>query len=253
MDAIMDLANSRGIKVVEDCAQAHGALYNGKPVGAFGHAAAFSFCQDKIITTGGEGGLMATDDEDLWSRAWAFKDHGKSYDAMFQREHPLGFKWLCESFGTNWRMTELQAAIGRIQLRKLSEWHIGRTKNANILIDALRNVAALRVPEPAEKAQHAYYRFYCYLELTKLRSGWTRDRIVAEVSAAGTPCFSGSCSEVHREKAFDNTAFRPKTPLPVARELGESSLAFLVHPTLSSEHMERMASNLIDVMKMAVL
>jgi dTDP-4-amino-4,6-dideoxygalactose transaminase len=195
---------------------------------------------------------MATNDEEMWSRAWAFKDHGKSYDAVFNREHPPGFRWLCESFGTNWRMTELQAAIGRIQLSKLPEWRATRAKNAMTLISAFKNVPGLRVPEPEENVQHAYYRFYCYVETAKLRAGWTRDRIVAEMSAVGLPCFSGSCSEVYREKAFDSTASKPDDPLPVARELGESSLAFLIHPTLSPEHMERVAGSLVETMKKAV-
>src|SRR5690606_859125 len=132
MDEIMDLADEYGLVVIEDCAQAHGAIYKGSPVGSFGHAAAFSFCQDKIITTGGEGGMLVLDDEKAWSRAWSYKDHGKSYDAVYNREHPPGFRWVHESFGTNWRMLEIQAAIGRIQLQKLPEWVAIRQRNAQI-------------------------------------------------------------------------------------------------------------------------
>jgi dTDP-4-amino-4,6-dideoxygalactose transaminase len=130
MPALMDLARQHGLVVIEDCAQAHGASIDGRPVGAFGDAAAFSFCQDKILTTGGEGGLLALDDEGAWRRSWAFKDHGKSYEAVYEREHPNGFRWLHESFGTNWRMLEVQAAIGRLQLRKLPGWSARRRELA---------------------------------------------------------------------------------------------------------------------------
>ena len=83
MDPILELAAEHGLKVVEDCAQAHGARYKGRPVGSIGDIAAFSFCQDKIMTTGGEGGMVTTNDDALWERAWSFKDHGKSYDAVY--------------------------------------------------------------------------------------------------------------------------------------------------------------------------
>lgn len=252
MDDIMILAHARGIKVIEDCAQAHGAAYKGRPVGSIGDAGAFSFCQDKIITTGGEGGLLATDDEDLWRHAWEFKDHGKSFDAVYKRHHPPGFRWLHESFGTNWRMTELQAALGRIQLRKLPDWSDQRRANARLLTKEIGSTPGLRIPQPAEHLRHAYYRFYAYLEVDRLRSGWSRDRIVAEVNARGVPCFSGSCSEIYREKAFDS-AFRPDIALPVAKELGESSIALLTHPTLSTDHMCRASEVLRSVLSDAVL
>jgi dTDP-4-amino-4,6-dideoxygalactose transaminase len=247
MQEIMDLAASRRIKVLEDCAQAHGAEVNGQPIGSFGDAAAFSFCQDKIITTGGEGGLLVTDDTDVWKRAWAFKDHGKSYDAVYAASHPPGFRWLHESFGTNWRMTEIQAAIGRIQLRKLPQWQAQREANANVLIDALEGLGSIRLPRPRPNARHAYYRLYAYVVPEFVKSGWTRDRLIAEINASGVPCFSGSCSEVYREKAFADSGFR-SSDLPVARELGETSLAFLVHPSLSTDHIRQMAAKIRPIL-----
>lgn len=252
MDEITSLAKANGIKVIEDCAQAHGGAYRGRPVGAFGDASAFSFCQDKIITTGGEGGLFATDDEELWSRAWSFKDHGKSYEAVYARRHPPGFRWLHEAFGTNWRMTELQAVLGRIQLRRLEDWSNQRQANAKSLMEVLRSVPGLRVPEPPEHVRHAYYRFYVYVDITRLRAGWSRDRIVGEVTSLGVPCFSGSCSEIYRERAFDGTGLRPSKELPVAKELGESSIALPVHPTLRAEHMQTFAETLRVVIQRAL-
>jgi dTDP-4-amino-4,6-dideoxygalactose transaminase len=253
MDEIMSLANARGIKIIEDCAQAHGATYKGRAVGSIGHAGAFSFCQDKIITTGGEGGLLATNDEELWARGWAFKDHGKSFEAVYEREHAPGFRWLHESFGTNWRMTELQAAIGRVQLRKLPDWCDRRRANAQCLIDALRSTPGLRVPEPSPHSRHAYYRFYAYVRAESLRGSWSRDRIVAEVTARGVPCFAGSCSEIYREKALINTGFGPPAALPGARELGETSVALLVHPTLDASHMSQAAGVVRRVLADAIL
>jgi dTDP-4-amino-4,6-dideoxygalactose transaminase len=248
MENIMSLAEARGLKVLEDCAQAHGATYRDRAVGSIGHAGAFSFCQDKIITTGGEGGLLVTDDGEMWARAWAYKDHGKRFESVFKRDHATGFRWLHESFGTNWRMTELQAAIGRIQLRRLPEWHHRRRANARALLEALRSTAGLRVPEPPPHARHAYYRFYAYVECDSLRSSWSRDRIVADVAARGIPCFSGSCSEIYREKAFLGTVYCPPAALPSARELGDSSIALLVHPTLDASHMLRAADTLRAVL-----
>lgn len=242
MDALRDLASGRGITVIEDCAQSHGATWKGRPTGALGHASSFSFCQDKIITTGGEGGLIATDDEALWRACWAYKDHGKSWDAVYEREHPPGFRWLVESFGTNLRMTEMQAAIGRIALRRLPAWTAQRTRLAKTLIDATRGIDGFRIPEPANDADHAWYRVYAQVDTNALRSGWDRDRIQHAIAAEGIPCFSGSCSEIYLERAFDAEGLRPDERLPVARSLGETSLAFLVHPTLDVADMQDAAA-----------
>jgi dTDP-4-amino-4,6-dideoxygalactose transaminase len=233
MDPILALAEKHGLKVIEDCAQANGATYKGRPVGGIGHVGCFSFCQDKIITTGGEGGMLTTNDEAVWRRAWEFKDHGKSYDAVYHREHAPGFRWLHESFGTNFRMTEMQAAIGRIQLRKLPEWTRIRRENMSHLFDALESHPALRVPRSGPDFGHAAYKAYVYLRPEHLKQGWTRDRIMVEVANQGVPCFSGSCSEIYREKAFTDAGVGPRSPLPVTQKLGETSLMFLVHPTLS--------------------
>lgn len=249
MGPIMDLARARDIAVIEDCAQAHGARYLGRSVGAIGTIGAWSFCQDKVITTGGEGGMVTTDDHDLWSRMWSYKDHGKSWEAVYEREHPPGYRWLHESFGTNWRMLEVQSAIGRIQLRRLTEWTTARTRNAAFL-HALcdRFPAALRAPLPPEGSTHAYYRFYAYVRPDGLRDGWSRDRIVAAVNELGVPLYQGSCSEVYLERAFDGTGFAPLQRLPVARELGETSLMFLTHPTIGETDLARVGEAFTQVM-----
>lgn len=243
MDPIIELAEERGIKVIEDCAQAHGARYKGRSVGSIGDIGAWSFCQDKIMTTGGEGGMITCNDHDLWSRMWSFKDHGKSWDAVYERDHPPGFRWVHESIGTNWRMLEVQGAIGRIQLRRMAHWNAARTRNAAALRDALAPWSgphgAFRTPVVADEGSvHAEYKFYAYVRSERLADGWDRDRIIAEINARGVPCFQGSCSEVYLEKAFDNTGTRPAQRLPTARELGETSLMWLVHPTLTAEQIK---------------
>ena len=252
MDAITDLARSRNLAVIEDCAQANGATYQGRPVGAWGSLGAFSFCQDKIITTGGEGGMLVTVDEALWSSAWSFKDHGKGFAAAHRADHPVGFRWLHDSFGTNWRMTEMQAAIGRLQLVKLDDWVAKRRANAARLREALQDCAGLRIPQPGSAAHHAYYRFYAFVEPASLKAAWTRARVISEIAAQGVPCFEGSCSEVYLEHAFEGSASRPTKRLPVARELGETSLTFLVHPTLTVEHMARVGEVVRSVLAAAV-
>lgn len=251
MDPIMALANEHGLKVIEDCAQAHGARYRGKPVGSIGHIGAWSFCQDKIMSTGGEGGMVTTNDRELWSRMWSYKDHGKSWEAVYEREHPPGFRWLHESFGTNWRLTEMQSAIGRIQLQRMPEWHAARLSNANRIWQTAAQCPGLRVPEVPEWATHAAYKCYVFVEPEKLAEGWSRDRILAEINARGVPCYSGSCSEVYLEKAFDGTGFRPRERLPVARELGDTSLMFLVHPTLTESEVALTCRVLAEVMQQA--
>lgn len=246
------LANEHDLRLIEDCAQAHGAAIDGRPVGGWGDAGAWSFCQDKIMSTGGEGGMVTTRDPELWRAMWAFKDHGKSWEAVYERQHPPGFRWLHESFGTNWRMLEVQAAIGRIQLTRMAEWTTRRTTIARRYAATLAPFAgAIRAPWPDERLTHACYRFYAYVRPDRLKEGWSRDRIVAEATKAGAPIFQGSCSEVYRERAFDNTGWRPAEPLPVARELGTTSVMFLTHPTLTDEEVEGVCATVARVLEQA--
>lgn len=252
MDPIMEFAAERGLFVIEDCAQAHGATYKGRPVGTIGHINAFSFCQDKIITTAGEGGLVTTNDSSLWERMWSFKDHGKSWDAVYNRPHTGSFKYLHESFGTNWRLTEVQGAIGRIQLRRLPEWIALRRRNATILRDSLSGLPGLRMPEPGPDFDHSYYKFYAFLDRSRLQPGWTRDRIASEIQARGPFCGCGSCGEIYRELAFANAGVGPAEPLPIAHELHETSLMFQVHPTLSPADMHMIGGIAREVLETAL-
>jgi dTDP-4-amino-4,6-dideoxygalactose transaminase len=242
MAAIMALAERRGLLVIEDCAQSHGAEIDGRPAGSFGHAAAFSFCQDKIISTGGEGGFTSFQDEDLWQWAWSFKDHGKSWTKVNTPPAAPGFRWLHDSIGTNWRLTGPQAAIGLAQLGKLDEWIAARTRNAAIWAEALGGVAGLRVPMPRTGLKHAFYKFYCYVDAPDGER--KRDEILRRAGEAGLRVFSGSCSEVYREEAFSDM---PQPDLPVARALGATSLMTEVHPTLRPDRTQVRAERLAAI------
>ena len=251
MDEIMDIANEFNLYVIEDCSQAHGAKYKGKSVGSIGNVGCWSFCHDKIMTTGGEGGMVTTNDKFLWSKMWSYKDHGKSYEAVYERKHPEGFRWVNESFGTNWRMTEMQGAIGRIQLRRMENWRTNRITNANKIWDTARKCKGLRVPDIPNHIDHAAYKCYVFVKSNELKNEWNRDRIVKEINALGVPCYSGSCPEVYLEKAFDKTGFRPKKRLANAKELGETSLMFLVHPTLSKDEINQTCNIITSTMNLA--
>ncbi len=251
MDELMELAENSGLAVIEDCAQAHGAKYKGRSVGSIGHAGCWSFCQDKIMTTGGEGGMITCNDETLWKAMWAYKDHGKSYDTIYHKEHTSGFRWVHESFGTNWRLTEMQSAIGRIQLTRMPYWLKKRDKYANIIADKCSEFDCIRVPTVPEYMEHANYKYYVFVKSELLADRWDRDRIVAEINTLGVPCMQGSCSEVYLENAFDGTDFRPVNRLPVARELGNTSLMFLVHPTLTDSEIQLTIASIAKVLNQA--
>lgn len=248
MPGIMALADKHGLWVIEDCAQAHGALIDGRPVGSFGTMASFSFCQDKIMTTGGEGGLLVTNDETLWRNAWSYKDHGKDFGTVFETDHPPGFRWLHEHPGTNLRMSGMAAALGRVQLKRLAGWTAHRTAIARILADAFAPLPALRTPMPASNLTHAWYRFYTFVRPDQLAPGWTRDRILSEITDAGFPAFSGSCSEIYLEKVFNGSV---KDPLPNARALGDTSMAFLTDPTISTDDAKALAHCVVSVLERA--
>ncbi len=253
MDEIINIAKKNKLFVIEDCAQAHGAKYKGKSVGSKGDIGCWSFCQDKIMTTGGEGGMVTTNNKNLWEKMWSYKDHGKSFDAVYKKKHAAGFKWLHKSFGTNFRMTEIQAAIGRIQLKRMPDWTAKRNNNQNIIWDAANEINALRVPEFEKKTTsiHGAYKCYIFIKTNELKRGWNRDKIIAKINQKGVPCASGSCSEVYLEEAFNNTKFRPKKRLKVAKDLGETSIVFLIHPSLTKEELRFTCSTLTNVMRLA--
>lgn len=237
MDPIMEMAGKNGLAVIEDCAQAHGARYKGRSVGSIGHVAAWSFCQDKIMTTGGEGGMVTTNDDRLFERMWAYKDHGKSREKMFTPSTSRSFKYIHDQFGSNFRMTEMQAALGRYQLQRLSGWQHERARNAKIYNHELSSLEIVRTTEPPTNVQHAYYKYYCFLNLHQLGSGWDRDRIVGAVNDNGGQCFSGCCPELYLEGAFVG-AYGILPTLASAHKLGKESLMLNIHPGIGDDFIE---------------
>jgi len=251
MDEIMKIASEHNLFVIEDCSQAHGAKYKEKPVGSIGHIGCWSFCQDKIISTGGEGGMVTTNSESLWQKMWSYKDHGKDYKSSHQPVSSNIYRYIHESFGTNWRMTEMQAVIGQIQLKRMNFWHTERLKNATKIWGAAKECKALRVPIIPNHIEHAAYKCYVFVETSLLKLNWTRERLIEEIKKLGVPCYSGSCSEVYLENSFNDTEFQPKVRLENAKKLGEESLMFLVHPTLSNDEIQKTCEAILRVMKMA--
>ena len=250
MDDILELASAHNLAIIEDCAQAHGASYRGKSVGTIGQAGAWSFCQDKIMTTGGEGGMITLDDEKLHEIMWSYKDHGKSLEKVNTPNASTGFRYIHDSIGTNWRLTEMQAALGRYQLAQLCGWVDQRRKNARALIEGLAETTGVRLTVPPDHVSHAYYKFYFFVEPTALKSGWDRDRIVAEIHQRGVPCFTGSCPEIYKEQAFtERYGIHPT--LPVAASLGGSSVMLNVHPGITEEHCEQTADTIREVFALA--
>ena len=271
MDSICKLAKKYKLSIIEDCAQAHGAgIYKDgklKKVGSFGDVSAWSFCQEKIISTGGEGGMITTNNENLYKKILSFKDHGKNVDFLEKQKKLRSkilsvensdnkkrkdkFVWVHDQFGSNFRLTEIQCCIGRMQLKLLDNWNKLRENNANIITQELDNLSILRIPKVSSTIKHAWYKFYCYLNTEELSSEWTRDRIINEINSFGYPCFSGSCSEIYLEKCFNKKGFYPEKRLPIAKELGETSLMFLIDQTITSENMIQYMNVVKRVLKKA--
>ena len=238
MFEICELAKAFNLKIIEDCSQAHGATINNKSVGTFGDISTWSFCQDKIISTGGEGGLISTQSSKLWKSIWSYKDHGKNRDEIFRKDQPSGYKWVHDDIGTNLRMTEFQSAIGIIQLKKLIEWRNIREKNALTFVKNLIDIPCIRISLPPENIKHAWYKFYCYVDETALLSGWNRNRILYEINQLGYPAFQGSCGEIYLEKCFVSLGLGPSSRLECSKKLSDTSLMFLIHPTITNDELK---------------
>ncbi len=247
MPALLAAARSKNVAVIEDAAQAHGAAVNGAPVGGFGQIGCFSFCQDKIITTGGEGGMVVTNDEQLYRRMWSYRDHGKDFDAIHDQRMSAGatFKWVADSFGTNMRLTEVQAAIGLAQLAKLPAWTARRRANAAMLDGVLAGFESVALQAVPAHLTHAYYKYYVFVNQSALKPGWTRDRVCDELIARGVPARVGACPEISREKAFRNAG--PQPPHPGAASIEDRTLMLPVHPTLTPANLRFMSETLRGV------
>ncbi|MCF6247899.1 MAG: DegT/DnrJ/EryC1/StrS aminotransferase family protein [Desulfobacula sp.] len=255
------------IALIEDCSQAHGSKFKGKKAGSFGDCSVFSFCQDKIITTGGEGGMLLTDNKMLWEKVWSYKDHGKRYDRVFPRKQEPKFLWVTESFGTNCRMTEFQAAIGRVMLKKLDKWVEKRRNFAELLTQGFENIPGLRVTIPSPDIFHSYYKYYVFIKPDELKKKWNRTSIIEELNKKKIPCDTGACPEIYLEKVFEKNIFKivdskgvykvqtkkkqKSYSLPNARLLGLTSLVFQVHPTLDTKTIQYLINQVRKIMEKA--
>jgi dTDP-4-amino-4,6-dideoxygalactose transaminase len=198
--------------------------------------------------------MVTTNDFSLFESMWSFKDHGKSWQEIQNNTAPsYGPRLIHTKIGTNWRMMEIQAAIGILQLNKVEEWSARRNKIAAEIGNVCNMYSALRVPEVPKHLKHAYYRFYVFIKDEFLAFGWTRNRLIEEARAKGIPCIQGSSPEIYLEPAFQSLKIGPATRLPVAQELGESSIAFLVHPTISNEELDKILFALNELLSVASL
>lgn len=241
MDGIMKLAREHKLKVIEDCAQAHGALYKGRSVGSIGHIGTWSFCNDKIMTLGGEGGMITTNSKKYINFARSFNNHGKNFSKISKRKNKIPkFIYIHDSIGSNYRMTEMQSVIGRIQLKKMQKWTSQRNINAQHIYSSVANLPLVNIPIVADHIKHAFYK--CYLTINKnfLKKGWNRDKIIYEINNNGVRCFSGSCPEIYLEKFYSK--YSTPDRLINSKRLGEESLMFEIHPTLTKKEILKMQS-----------
>ena len=250
MDSIMKLAKKNNLFVIEDCAQAHGAEYKGKSVGSFGHVSTWSFCNDKIMTLGGEGGMITTNSKKIDSFARAFNNHGKNFKKLSLQSATKipKFRYIHDDIGTNYRMTEMQASIGRIQLKKLKKWTRIRTNNAYAIYRAIEKLPITKIPIISPELKHAFYKCYVMLDLNHLKKDWSRDKIIYEINLRGVSCFSGSCPEIYLEKCYEQFS---DIALPNAKALGKESIMLTVHPSLTKKEINQIKSAVKEVLLLA--
>jgi dTDP-4-amino-4,6-dideoxygalactose transaminase len=244
LDPIVKFAKEKNIFLIEDCSQAHGATYKGRPVGSFGDVAIWSFCQDKIISTGGEGGMISTNNKKIWEKCWSYKDHGKNYKSAFYKKKKIGFRWHIDQLGSNYRLTEMQAVLGRYQLKNLDKQIKKRNQIANLYINGFKNYWTKfnllkkpnfacascplknKINKKCNLCLHAFYRLNLFINLKKKM----QLKIIKDLNKNKISCSVGSCPEIYREKIFKKLKFYPKKRLSNAKLLGKTSVVFSINP-----------------------
>ena len=245
MRPIISLVKKKNLKLIEDCSQAHGAKYENKPVGSFGDLSTWSFCQDKIISTAGEGGMITTNNKKYRDFVWSLKDHGKSEISLKKQQKKIGFKWIHDNEGSNYRLTEIQSAVGRIQLKNINKTNNNRKKFAKRLSYVLSKYKKnIRVPFFDNSIHHAWYRFYVFIEINNKVSKNYRDRLLKFLNANQIQCITGSCAEVYREKVFRKNNLSPKKRHKNAMRISDSSLAFIIHPDFNEKQIRDMCNKI---------
>jgi len=265
LDPILKFVKKNKLYLIEDCSQAHGAIYKGKKVGSFGDVSTWSFCQDKIISTGGEGGMISTNSQKLWLKIWSLKDHGKNHNSVFFKKHKVGFRWLHDDLGSNYRMTEMQAAIGREQLKLLNQNLRKRNLIANLYLKGLReyynkfNILKKPVLKCAScplknkirkcnKCLSAYYRLNLFVNTNELN----QIKLIELLNKNRIDCSVGSCPEIYREKLFKKNKFYSKLKLANANLLGKSSIMFPVNPNKSISLVKKEIKKIRKIMQKIV-
>ena len=241
LDPILNFTRKKNIYLIEDCSQAHGAMYKGKKVGSYGDISTWSFCQDKIISTGGEGGMISTNNKKLWLNCWSLKDHGKNHHSCFIKKHKTGFRWLQDYKGSNYRMTEIQAALGREQLKTLDKQIYKRNIIVNLYLRGLKeyyqkfdildkpdfkNKSCCLKNKSCTKCGHAYYRLNLFINVKKIN----QIELLEKLNNKKINCGIGACPEIYREKIFKKLKLCPKKRLVKAKILGETSIVFPINP-----------------------
>ena len=261
LDPILEFVKKNKIFLVEDCSQAHGAVYKGKKVGSFGHISTWSFCQDKIISTGGEGGMISTNNTKLWLKLWSLKDHGKNYKSVFYKKHKTGFKWLHDDLGSNYRMTEIQAVIGREQLKSLDEQIKKRNLIANLYLRGLKDYYSkydiLKKPDfkfqsytlkknlkKCNQYMHAFYRLNFFINNNKIK----QNKLIQQLNKQKIDCGVGACPEIYREKIFKKLKIKNKK-LKNAKLLGDTSITFPINPNRNLDKIREEISIVKNLLK----
>ncbi len=268
MDPLMAFAKAHDLFVIEDNAEAFGGKYKGRKTGTIGHMAACSFCQNKTFTTGGEGGMVTTDDEGLAWQARSVRDHG--YDVkdrlnLLALEQKLSY--IHNRVGWNYRMTEMQSAIGLSELARIDAWNLpARRRNARILMDALCGLPQVtHLPIDTPERRNGWY--VCAFSLDIERMHCTIDEFVAAAAAEGAPCWRVFWPQCHTERAFTERHGFGRTGFPFAsteytdpasvdyakvevpNALWHQTHTFtcFAYPTYSAKNMREIASALVKV------
>jgi dTDP-4-amino-4,6-dideoxygalactose transaminase len=262
MGPILAIAKKHNLAVIEDSAQAHGGKWNGKKAGTIGNAGAFSFCQSKHFTTGGEGGAVVTNDEDLAWTCRSFRDHGYDVSERLRLlELEARLPYIHNMVGYNYRMTEMQSAIGLIELARMDSYHLAnRRRNGEYLIKRLKGVEQiLHLPLDTEERQNAFWMFPIVLDMDRLKVDSAR-KVVAALEAEGVPAGPVMWPQCYRERAFREHngfgrlryPFRSPDTRPEAVQydkvhcdnaawLEERTFFVPCHPVYEIEHMDKIA------------
>ena len=247
---IMKFAKRRNIKVIEDCSQAHGAKVKNKYVGSFGDIAIWSFCNDKIMNTLGEGGMLCTNNKKIYQNAWSLRDCGKNILSVRKiNKKDFKFKWLHDFNGSNYRMTEIQAAIGNFQLKMLPFWVKKRNEYANKIKKIVKNYKFVSVFNYNKNYINAYYRLYILINQNYLKKNWNTEKIINELNKKKIICNFGACPLIYKEKVFLKKGY--KLYLKNAENLNNNTISFTIHPNLKSDYFKHLKKELNKIFKKA--